>query len=79
MPFTSAHQTAVDYAEARKRGDWQTADRLHGEAIARFATGTTDGTELTDFARATLESLRECRACDLDSVLEGGRGGLTAH
>lgn len=48
------HQTVRDYAAARERGDRATSDRLKDEAIARFATRTTDGTELRDMTDASM-------------------------
>lgn len=52
--FNSKHQTARDYAAARERGDRETTERLKGEAIARFNTRTTDGTELRDMTEASM-------------------------
>jgi hypothetical protein len=48
------HQTVRDYIAARKRGDRAETDRLKNEAIARFNTRTTDGTELRDMTEASM-------------------------
>lgn len=48
------HQTVRDYIAARERGDRAEADRLKDEAIARFNTRTTDGTELRDMTEASM-------------------------
>lgn len=48
------HQTVRDYAAARQRGDTATSDRIRAEAIARYETRTTDGTELADLLDASM-------------------------
>jgi hypothetical protein len=48
------YQTVRDYIAARKRGDRAEAERLKNEAIARFNTRTTDGTELRDMTEASM-------------------------
>lgn len=52
--FNSKHQTVRDYAAARERGDRKETERLKNEAIARFNTRTTDGTELRDMTEASM-------------------------
>lgn len=52
--MNTKHQTVRDYIAARKRGDRTTAERLKIEAIARFNTRTTDGTELRDMTEASM-------------------------
>lgn len=46
------HQSVRDYIAAKKSGDSSTAQRIKTEAIARFETRTTDGTELVELGRA---------------------------
>jgi hypothetical protein len=48
------HQSVRDYAEARKRGDRETADRIRETATARFNTRTTDGTELAQMMHVSM-------------------------
>ncbi|HEY9375234.1 hypothetical protein [Streptomyces sp.] len=48
------HQSVRDYIAARKRGDRAETERLKNEAIARFNTRTTDGTELRDMTEASM-------------------------
>jgi hypothetical protein len=48
------HQTVRDYADARKRGDRTTADRIREEATARFNTRTTDGSELAEMVHVSM-------------------------
>ncbi|MEU3289917.1 hypothetical protein [Streptomyces longwoodensis] len=48
------HQAVRDYADARRRGDRETAERLKKETIARFATRKTDGTELAEMTEASM-------------------------
>ena len=48
------HQSVRDYAAARERGDRDETERLKNEAIARFETRTTDGTELRDMTQASM-------------------------
>jgi hypothetical protein len=48
------HQTVRDYADARKRGDRATADRIREEATARFNTRTTDGSELAQMVHVSM-------------------------
>lgn len=50
----TTHQTVRDYADARKRGDRKTADRIREEVKARFETRTTDGTEIADMVDASM-------------------------
>ncbi|MGW4493787.1 hypothetical protein [Streptomyces sp. NPDC004376] len=50
----TTHQTVRDYAAAREQGDRATSDRIKNDAIARFATRTTDGTELRDMTHASM-------------------------
>jgi hypothetical protein len=51
---STKHQTVRDYAAARARGDRDTTERLKNQAIARFNTRTTDGTELADMTDASM-------------------------
>jgi hypothetical protein len=48
------HQSVRDYIAARERGDRAETERLKNEAIARFNTRTTDGTELRDMTEASM-------------------------
>lgn len=48
------HQSVRDYIAARQRGDRAETERLKNEAIARFETRTTDGTELRDMTQASM-------------------------
>jgi hypothetical protein len=48
------HQSVRDYIEARERGDRATTERIKKEAIARFETRATDGTELRDLTEASM-------------------------
>lgn len=48
------HHTVRDYIAARKRGDRTETERLKNEAIARFNTRKTDGTELRDMTEASM-------------------------
>jgi hypothetical protein len=49
------HQTVRDYVAAKKAGDTTTTDQIVGEVNARFATRTTDGSEIAELARASME------------------------
>lgn len=48
------HQSVRDYIDAKKRGDKATTDRIIAEASARFATRTTDGSEMAELGRASM-------------------------
>ncbi|WP_405911346.1 hypothetical protein OG529_04300 [Streptomyces longwoodensis] len=48
------HQSVRDYADARRRGDRETTERLKKETIARFETRKTDGTELAEMTEASM-------------------------
>lgn len=48
------HETVRAYIAARQRGDRAECDRLRDEAVARFNTRTTDGTELRDMTKASM-------------------------
>jgi transposase len=48
------HQSVRDYIAAKKRGDRKTTDRIIAEASARFATRTTDGSEMAELYHATM-------------------------
>lgn len=48
------HESVRRYIAARKRGDAKTAGQIKDEAIARFETRTTDGTELRDMTEASM-------------------------
>jgi transposase len=48
------HQSVHDYIAAKKRGDRKTTDRIIAEVKARFATRTTDGSEITELYHATM-------------------------
>ena len=50
----SKHQSVRDYIAARKRGDNATCDRLVAEVNARFATRTTDGSEIAEMTQASM-------------------------
>lgn len=52
--MTSQHQSVNDYIAARKAGDNATCDRLVAEVNARFATRTTDGSEIAEMAEASM-------------------------
>lgn len=53
MAYT--HQSVRDYVAAKKRGDTATTDRIVTEVKARFATRTTDGSEIAELTRASME------------------------
>lgn len=48
------HQSVRDYIDAKKRGDQATADRIVREVGERFATRTTDGSEVAELGHATM-------------------------
>ncbi|MGW0920116.1 hypothetical protein ACWD3J_14000 [Streptomyces sp. NPDC002755] len=48
------HQTVRDYIAAKQRGDTGTTERIIDEAKARFATRTTDGTEIAQLLHASM-------------------------
>lgn len=48
------HQSARDYIAARKAGDADTASRIVADVTARYATRTTDGSELAELLDANL-------------------------
>ncbi|MGW0577731.1 hypothetical protein ACWD25_17555 [Streptomyces sp. NPDC002920] len=48
------HQSVRDYADARKRGDRPTADRVRQAAQDRFNTRTTDGSELAQMLHVSM-------------------------
>ncbi len=48
------HQSVRDYIAAKKRGDRATTDRILREVQARFATRTTDGSEIAELHHATM-------------------------
>ncbi|WP_405883628.1 hypothetical protein OG747_36605 [Streptomyces sp. NBC_01384] len=48
------HQSVRDYIDAKKRGDRKTTDRIIAEASARFATRTTDGSEMAQLGHASM-------------------------
>jgi hypothetical protein len=50
----SKHQSVNDYIAARKAGDNAACDRLVDEVKARFATRTTDGSEIAEMTRASM-------------------------
>ena len=50
----TTHQSVRDYIAARERGDRAETERIKNEAIARFNTRTTDGTELRDMTEASM-------------------------
>lgn len=52
MQYT--HQSVKDYVAAKKRGDRKTTDRIVHEVQARFATRTTDGSEIAELGRASM-------------------------
>jgi hypothetical protein len=52
--MNTQHQTVRDYIAARQRGDRTETERIKNEAIARFETRTTDGTELRDMTEASM-------------------------
>jgi hypothetical protein len=51
----SQHQSVNDYIAARKAGDNATCDRIVAEVKARFATRTTDGSEIAEIADASMD------------------------
>lgn len=48
----SKHQSVRDYIAARKAGDDDTCKRVVAEVCARYATRTTDGSEIADLGEA---------------------------
>jgi hypothetical protein len=52
---TYQHASVRDYVAAKKRGDTTTTDRIVDEVKARFATRTTDGSEIAELGRASME------------------------
>lgn len=48
------YQSIRDYIAARKRGDRATTDRIVREVGERFATRTTEGTEIRDLGLASM-------------------------
>jgi hypothetical protein len=48
----STHQSVADYIAARQAGDDATCRRIVAEVGARFATRTTDGSELAELYEA---------------------------
>ncbi|MFB7707918.1 hypothetical protein [Streptomyces sp. NPDC056105] len=52
--LTITHQSVHDYIAAKKRGDRTTTDRIIAEASARFATRTTDGSEMAELGEASM-------------------------
>jgi hypothetical protein len=48
------HQSVHDYIAAKKRGDRATTDRIIREVGERFATRTTDGSEIAELGHATM-------------------------
>lgn len=46
------HQSVRDYIAAKKRGDRVTCDRIIAEVQSRYATQSTDGSELVELGRA---------------------------
>lgn len=49
------HATVREYVTAKKRGDTATTDRIVREVGDRFATRTTDGSEIAELGRASME------------------------
>ena len=52
--MTSQHQSVNDYIAARQRGDNAACDRLVAEVNVRFATRTTDGSEIAEMTQASM-------------------------
>lgn len=52
--MSSKHQSVNEYIAARQRGDNATCDRIVAEVKARFATRTTDGSEIAEMTRASM-------------------------
>jgi hypothetical protein len=51
-----AHQSADDYRAARQAGDDSRCKQIVAEVTDRFATRTTDGSELADLYRANRDT-----------------------
>lgn len=49
------HQSTRDYVAAKQRGDTVTTARIVAEVKARFETRTTDGSEIAELGRASME------------------------
>lgn len=47
------HQSVRDYVTAKQAGDTATTSRIVAEVGGRFATRTTDGTEIAELYHAT--------------------------
>jgi hypothetical protein len=52
MQYT--HQSVREYVAAKKRGDRATTDRIVREVSERFATRTTDGSEIAELGEASM-------------------------
>lgn len=52
----SKYKAVNDYIAAKKRGDTDTTERIVAEVGGRFATRTTDGSEIADLYKATVTS-----------------------
>jgi hypothetical protein len=52
---TYKHTSVRDYVAAKQRGDTKTTDRIVREVGERFATRTTDGSEIAELGRASME------------------------
>lgn len=50
------HKSADDYREARRNGDDQRCAEIVSEVTARFATRTTDGSEMAELYRANVDT-----------------------
>jgi hypothetical protein len=55
MSTNYQHDSVREYVAAKRRGDIRTTDRIVAEVNARFATRTTDGSEIAELGRASME------------------------